>query len=176
MNRLPVTNRGKSWELINSIFVVPTFFLGFGNWIAFLYCGWLVKRKKWLYYSPLYASPLILTIIIGKFTNFTFCGIIISGIVSIVHAFKIREEFLIRYDRILKNKYLEGVDIEELINENKISSQNTPITNEPFHVENENTQLKQESDNIISTEDISENINSNIKKKETENKGRIIDF
>lgn len=176
MNKLAVTDRGKTWEIMNSIFVVLTFFLGFANWIAFLYCGWLVKCKKWIYYAPLYASPLILTIIIGKFTDFTFYGVIISGIISIIHIFKIREEVLVRYDRRLKDTCLDEVDINKLINETRINSENTPSKKEAFYVENKNTTLTQESESIISNEDISKNKENNIKDNETKDKGRIIDF
>lgn len=183
MNKLAVTDRGKRWEIINSIIVLPTFFLGFFNWFTFLYCGWLVKCKKWMYYGMLYALPLILTIIMGKFTDLTFYGVIISGIISIVHVFKIREEYLIRYDRMLKsggrfikNKYLDDVDIDELINETRIDSENTPTEKKSFYVENKNTTLTQESESIISNEDTSENKGRNIKDNETKDKGRIIDF
>ncbi|WP_211144144.1 hypothetical protein [Clostridium aciditolerans] len=176
MNKLAVTDRGKVWEITNSIFVVFTFFLGFANWIAFLYCSWLVKCKKWRYYALLYASPLILTIIIGKFTDFTFYGVIISGIISIVHIFKIREEVLVRYDRLIKYSYLAEADIDELINKTRIDSENTPTEKKSFYVENKNTTLTQESESIISNGDIPENKENNIKDDETKDKGRIIDF
>jgi hypothetical protein len=176
VNKLAVTDRGKVWEITNSIFVVFTFFLGFANWIAFLYCSWLVKCKKWRYYALLYASPLILTIIIGKFTDFTFYGVIISGIISIVHIFKIREEVLVRYDRLIKYSYLAEADIDELINKTRIDSENTPTEKKSFYVENKNTTLTQESESIISNGNILENKENNIKDDETKDKGRIIDF
>ncbi|AWI04593.1 hypothetical protein [Clostridium drakei] len=165
-----VTDRGKTWEITNSIFVVLTFFLGFANWTSFLYCALLVKCKKWAYYALLYALPLIITVIIGKFTTLTFWGIIISGIISIVHIFKIREEVLIRYDRLLKSKYLDNADINKLINETRTNSENVSNKKQYLHPEKENTTLTQQSKSMISNEE------NHIKEDEKENKGRIIDF
>lgn len=150
-----VTNRNKSWEIVNSTFVILTFFLGFANWFAFLYCGYLVKCKKWIYYSFLYAIPLILTLIMRKFTDITFYGIIISGIISIVHVFKIREDFLIKYDKKLKESGLSNADIDKLIN-----------------AENNNTNLIQNIENV--------NLKKDTFNEGTEEKpkiqGRKIDF
>lgn len=165
---MAVTDRGKAWEITNSIFVVLTFFLGFANWLAFLYCAWLVKCKKWLYYALLYATPLILTIIIGKFTSLTFCGIIVSGIISIIHIFKIREEVLVRYDRLLKARNLDNADIDKLIHETRKNSDS--ISNKEKSTENENTTIIEQSKNMVSNEE------SHVKDGEEENKGRIIDF
>lgn len=176
MNKLAVTDRGKVWEITNSIFVVFTFFLGFANWVAFLYCSWLVKCKKWRYYALLYASPLILTIIIGRFTDLTFYGMIISGIISIIHIFKIREEVLIRYDRRLKDTCLDEVDINKLINDTRINSENTPSKKETFYDENKNTTIIQNSENVVSNESSSKNREDYIKDDESKSGGRIIDF
>jgi DNA uptake protein ComE-like DNA-binding protein len=95
-----------SWELINSWWLIlPFAFLIYLNWIAFAYIGITARHRKWILYGVVYAIPFIVMSILGT----AYHGKIISfnpgqiafiiylmGVISIIHAFYLREEYLVR--------------------------------------------------------------------------------
>ncbi|MEL7671506.1 helix-hairpin-helix domain-containing protein [Methanobacterium sp.] len=110
------------WGLINSWWLILPFTI-YLNWLAFLYVGVTAKHRKWILYGVLYAIPFIFylfytltgqdtSIVNGQPVSLEF-EIILSavwliGIFSIVHAFSLRKEYLIRLE------ILKEVKIDEL--------------------------------------------------------------
>ncbi|MFH1150399.1 MAG: helix-hairpin-helix domain-containing protein [Actinomycetota bacterium] len=99
---MPVTDRGRRWELINSLWVLfpLTLYLGF---MAFLFIGTRAKRRKWLYWALFYAlAPVLLIVgaLISPENASYLPGDIMFGVSTaiglgcIVHAFAIRPEYL----------------------------------------------------------------------------------
>lgn len=104
-----------SWELIRSWWLIlPFTFPIYLNWTAFIYAGITARHRKWILYGVIYAIPSILLTFIGSTTNSneaidanSIMGILIiiiylMGCISIIHAFSLREEYLIRL-KALKN-------------------------------------------------------------------------
>ncbi|EKF84964.1 helix-hairpin-helix domain-containing protein [Methanobacterium formicicum] len=99
-----------SWELINSWWIALTFgFFVYINWIAFIYIGITAKNRRWILFGVIYLIPAILIQIFAPSapeqgmiveTN-SLLGIILTllfvmGIISIIHAFYLRKEYLLR--------------------------------------------------------------------------------
>jgi hypothetical protein len=97
---MAVTSRGKSWEILHSLWIGWTFTLGFFNWVAFLYVGLRARQKKWIFWSLFYAVPFTLAMLTPDLNGFVGDLIVFLtvalGVAGIVHAFRIREEYLIR--------------------------------------------------------------------------------
>jgi DNA uptake protein ComE-like DNA-binding protein len=104
-----------SWELINSWWLIlPFTFPLYLNWTAFIYVGITARHRKWILYGVIYAIPSMLLTFIGSTANSneiidanSTIGILIiiiylMGCTSIIHAFSLREEYLIRL-KALKN-------------------------------------------------------------------------
>ncbi|MDR4323531.1 hypothetical protein FOS03_23360 [Bacillus paranthracis] len=96
------TDRGKSWEMKNSWWILLTFVpFGIISFIAFLYTGSKVKNQRWRVYGFVYLAVLI----IAFATAVTGIGAAVAltlWIVTIIHAFKIRPAYLVQLD-VLKN-------------------------------------------------------------------------
>lgn len=98
--------KSSNWRLINSLWIGFTFTLGFFNWMSFLYVGIHVRKNKWIISGIIYAIPLtlvFLTIPKGPFPNkfielISILLIFLMGVISIIHAFMIRNEYLIRLE------------------------------------------------------------------------------
>lgn len=97
-----------SWDLINSWWLVLPFTI-YLNWLAFLYIGITARHRRWMLYGLIYAIPIISVQIIANMTNVnhkvvsatSLLGIsttimFLMGIISIIYAFTLREEYLIR--------------------------------------------------------------------------------
>lgn len=104
---MSVTSKGRRWEILHSLWIGWTFTLGFFNWIAFLYIGVRAKQAKWLIWGLLYSLTFVLAMIFADTPAFEgWVGDVIIaltlllGIISIVHAFKIRKEYLMRLDAL----------------------------------------------------------------------------
>lgn len=100
-----VTSRSKRWELLHSLWIGWTFTLGFFNWIAFFYIAFRARQKKWAVWGAIYTVPFILAMIFaggdafsGWIGDLIIASILMLGVVSIVHAFWIRKEYLLRLD------------------------------------------------------------------------------
>jgi hypothetical protein len=108
---MSVTARGKRWEILHSLWIGWTFTLGFFNWVAFFYISYRAKQKKWLLWGLFYAIPFVLAmgfgigsggqgVNIGWLSDLTYFLTIVLGLMSILHAFKIRKEYLIRLESV----------------------------------------------------------------------------
>ncbi|MYL65998.1 hypothetical protein GLW07_21910 [Bacillus hwajinpoensis] len=105
-----ITSKGKIWELGNSIWMLWALLtLGFLNYISFFYIASRVKQKKWTKAGFIYSVPFILLIVTSGVSNdhwitdVTVAIYLISYIISIIHVFKIRPEYLLRLQEIQKN-------------------------------------------------------------------------
>ncbi|AWI04595.1 ComEA family DNA-binding protein [Clostridium drakei] len=131
----------KKWEIINSLWILPTFTLGFFNWISFFYIGYKVKCKKWIFCGLIYSIPFITVMTFGKATTFIAVLTLILGIVGIAHAFTIRTEYLIRLESIYGGKILSDSQVKEIIVKDKLSKVNLEDNN-VFQSTNENIAVK----------------------------------
>jgi len=99
------TSRDQVWEWLHSIWLLWTFTFGFFNWIAFAYIGIRGRHSRWILWAVFYASPLIFfaTFAVNVsqvWVNATLSFNALLGVVSIVHAFLVRKEYLLRLDLI----------------------------------------------------------------------------
>ena len=104
---MSITGKGKKWEILHSLWIGWTFTLGFFNWIAFLSIGWRARQGKWIFWALFYSVPFVLAMGFGIGTSgepvslrwlgdWNVTLTILLGIVSIFHAFKVRNEYLMR--------------------------------------------------------------------------------
>ena len=96
-----ITGRGLRWERLHSIWILWTFTLGFFNWIGFLYVGIRVRRLAWVAWGAFYSTAFIFAMLTVDANPplFELIGTpltLILGIAGIVHAFRIRPEYLKR--------------------------------------------------------------------------------
>lgn len=101
-NRRPATSKGKKWELLHSLWIGWTFTLFF-SWLAFVYIGLRINHKRWVLWAVLYAAPLILLLTLTPesgswLATLAVSAILALGVVSIVHAFLVRKEYLLRLE------------------------------------------------------------------------------
>lgn len=104
------TNKGVKWELFQSIWVLFVFTpFGFLNWVSFFYIFARAKQKKWLIAGWIYFAIFLFTILSNgtPLFNAAMVLLIIGWGVSIVHALKVRPEFLIRLESIQQLKRAE---------------------------------------------------------------------
>ncbi|MBU5268242.1 helix-hairpin-helix domain-containing protein [Virgibacillus proomii] len=103
---MAITSKGKGWELRNSIWMLWAILtLGFFNYISFYYISFRVKQRKWLFAALVYSLIFITWTIITEIypekhwmTDVAFSVFLLGWIVSIVHVFKIRKEYLLRLE------------------------------------------------------------------------------
>ncbi|MDP4144458.1 MAG: hypothetical protein Q8936_08260 [Bacillota bacterium] len=119
---MAVTNKGTSWEVKKSLWIILSFIL-FLNGIGIFYAGLKVKAKKWITYGIVYTAigwitfPLVGSI--GNNIRYVFIAdmalgtYLISFFVSIIHSFLIRKEYLIRAE-IIEDKRVEKIEIGTL--------------------------------------------------------------
>jgi hypothetical protein len=112
-----LTSRGKRWELLHSLWVGWTFTLGFFSWVAFLYIGVRARQKKWILWGLLYLIPFLYEIAARGSTSFwprswdyswqvmaITLSYFVIGAVSVYHAFRVRKEYLVRLDSLLRSQ------------------------------------------------------------------------
>jgi hypothetical protein len=100
------TSRGKAWERRHSLWILWTFALGFFSWIAFAYIGIRARHPRWTLWAALYASPLIVVAVLVNIPQ-TWYNAVLSMYfllcpISIIHAFLVRKEYLLRLDLIMR--------------------------------------------------------------------------
>ena len=103
------TSRDKNWELLHSLWIGWTFTLGFFSWVAFVYIGLRTRHPRWVFWGLLYATPLIpFSVLVNtaptSWTNLMLSASVVLGVVSIVHAFLVRREYLLRLDLLQQEK------------------------------------------------------------------------
>lgn len=96
-------SRNRAWRLVHSLWIGWTFTLGFFSWLAFAYIGIRTGHHRWLLWAAVYAAPLTLFGVFSEvwsesWTNVALSTTILLGVVSIVHAFLVRKEYLLRLD------------------------------------------------------------------------------
>lgn len=99
---MTITAKGRRWEILHSLWIGWTFTLGIFSWIAFSYIGFRVKQRKWILWGVFYLIPVTLVVILALAGAPPALGApallvtFLLGIVSIFHAFKVRNEYLLR--------------------------------------------------------------------------------
>ena len=103
------TSKGKDWRLRHSLWIAWTFALSFFSWLAFLYVGARTQRLRWKLWGLAYGVPPAFVILIPNDTagadnswlmNFFISLTVGCGLASIIHAFLIRREYLLRLEMI----------------------------------------------------------------------------
>lgn len=101
---MAITERGKRWEILHSLWLGWMLTIGFLNWIAFLYIGFRVKQKKWIFWGLFYSIPFVVFVVYNGIWQwdllYTIMNILgpLIGIVTIIHAFRVRREYLLRLE------------------------------------------------------------------------------
>ncbi|WP_060788630.1 helix-hairpin-helix domain-containing protein [Geobacillus zalihae] len=137
--RKPITNKGIKWEIMNSIWMLWAILsFGFFNYVSFFYAAYRVKQRKWFIWGLLYSIPFILFVISMEaidekhwLDDLIFAIYFIAWIVSIIHVFKMRAEYLLRLEarvslkeneleqlkKSIKKEYeaLDGPSIDETV-------------------------------------------------------------
>lgn len=128
-----ITNKGKVWELRNSIWMLWAI-LTFGalNYVSLFYASYKVKQKKWFIAGIIYSILFICLMVISEVVStehwlydLTLAAYLIGWITSIIHVFKIRPEYLLRLEANISSGYKEK-EIETL--KRKISQEYVTTT------------------------------------------------
>jgi hypothetical protein len=112
-SHISVTSMGRKWEWLHSLWIVWTLPLGFTSWIAFIYIAWRARRVRWLLWGLLYFvafAAMVATNLGSQPTDVTIGLMIVAGIVSVVHAFAVRSDYLVR----LENRMREVAGADEM--------------------------------------------------------------
>lgn len=147
------SQKSGKWRFINSLWIGFTFTLGFLNWMSFLYVGIHVRRIKWIICAIIYAIPItfgLLSTSHGPFPNkfilnFSALLILFMGVISIIHAFMIRNEYLIRLEvksEIDQNRHDELVRLRENENSFRAVSDGKKINDLNYNNEKFNKMIK----------------------------------
>ncbi|MBB5326043.1 DNA uptake protein ComE-like DNA-binding protein [Anoxybacillus tepidamans] len=123
--RKQITNKGRKWEMMNSFWMLWTFFpFGFFNYISFFYASYRVKQRKWFIAGVLYSIPFILFWIVDEIVDenhwlndLSFIALFFSWVVSIIHVFNMRAEYLLRLEARSLSKASELEQLKTLIKE-----------------------------------------------------------
>lgn len=106
-DQVSLTAKSRRWEILHSLWIGWTFTLGFFNWIAFLYVGVRARYRRWVFWGFFYTIPFALAMVFGSTQAFDgWVGdvivalTLIFGVISIVHAFMIRKEYLLRLNAL----------------------------------------------------------------------------
>jgi hypothetical protein len=98
------TSRGQRWEWLHSLWILWTFTLGFFSWVAFSYVAFGAKRARRLVWGGVYLAPFVAflsTDPVSQAGQIAIGFMVTAGMVSVVHAFAIREDYLVRLERRL---------------------------------------------------------------------------
>ncbi|WP_226681716.1 ComEA family DNA-binding protein [Sutcliffiella horikoshii] len=101
-----ITNKGRKWELGNSIWILWTLVpFGFTNFIAFYYIGIRMKQWKWILAAFIYTIPFIGAMVAPDsvpdghwMEDVIYSTLLTLWVISIFHAIKARSEYLIRLE------------------------------------------------------------------------------
>lgn len=109
-----ITSKGKAWELSHSIWMLWAIFtFGTLNYISFFYASHKVKQKKWFIAGIVYAILFIMFMTASELPSehwlygTALTVYFIGWIVSIIHVFKIRTEYLLRLEAEQLSGYKE---------------------------------------------------------------------
>jgi hypothetical protein len=114
---MSVTAKGRRWEILHSLWIGWTFTLGFFNWVAFLYIGIRAKQRKWLLWGMFYSIPFIFAMLTPNSVSWLWNVIValtlLLGGVGIAHAFRIRNEYLLRLESLQQGKSRKEVMLKQ---------------------------------------------------------------
>ncbi len=98
-----ITSRGRGWEWLHSLWMLWTLTLGLFSWVAFFYVAFRVRRVRWLLWGLAYFAAFAVFVVTAntQVNQVTVGIVIVAGIASVVHAFAIREDYLVRLERRL---------------------------------------------------------------------------
>jgi DNA uptake protein ComE-like DNA-binding protein len=108
---MSITNKGKKWEILNSLWIIWAFVFLF-NYISFFWIGVRAKQKKWVLFGCLYlvlglVLPMVATSVLkGNVTiyNITMWIWFFSWVFGIIHSFLSRKEYLVRREILIAAK------------------------------------------------------------------------
>ncbi len=96
-----ITSRGRGWEWLHSLWMLWTLTLGIFSWVAFFYIAVRAERGRWLLWGFAYFA-VFLTVMLSVETRigqYTVGLMVVTGIASVIHAFAVREGYLVRLER-----------------------------------------------------------------------------
>ncbi len=116
---MSVTSKGRRWEILHSLWIGWTFTLGFFNWVAFFYIGLRTRHPKWIFWGLFYSIPFVLMMAYIAPTrsgdtwlgNLTIFLQLVQAVASPLHAFWIRNEYLLRLEVSQKRKAEQEVEL-----------------------------------------------------------------
>ena len=108
---MSITGKGKKWEILNSLWIIWSFVFGL-NYAGFFWIGYRTKQKKWVLFGCLYlvlgfAVPMYASGASVKGTLLSTILMLIwfgSWVVSAIHSFLSRKEYLLRREAIVNGK------------------------------------------------------------------------
>jgi len=104
---MSVTDRGRSWEIKNSLWILFSFIFLI-NGIGMVIMGNRVRVKKWRNFGLLYTALGWISILVSPYLPIidTLCMLtfFLSYLACIIHSFSIRSEYLLRLDILDKQK------------------------------------------------------------------------
>ncbi|MFC1586865.1 protein kinase [Planctomycetota bacterium] len=105
--------QGKLWELKNSLWMLWLLPFGIFSWVSFLWVGLRAKRKRWIFWAVVYflVFPSFMSNQTFELNIFTFS----LWIISIIHAFKIRQEYILRRQAVKLAKIRASQQKETLL-------------------------------------------------------------
>lgn len=99
---MTITSKGPRWEILHSLWIVWTFTIFF-NWVGFFYIGFRTGQRKWILWGLFYSIPFIIAMLFvhssyyqGWLGSVHAALTLALGIASIIHAFLVRNEYLMR--------------------------------------------------------------------------------
>ena len=102
-----LTKRGKGWEWRNSIWIIWTF-VWFFNSIAFFWVGARAGHRPWtlfgFFYLILATMPIVIATELEATNNIMLVISLVAWLMSIIHAFFIREKYLLLREQLIDNK------------------------------------------------------------------------
>lgn len=108
------TVKGKVWEFGHSLWMLWFLTLGFLNGVAFIYIGQRTRHFRWTAWGLIYLVPFALMLIYSIATDgkldpafenvgaLDMMGVFLVAIISPIHGFKVRREYLMRLEAIEK--------------------------------------------------------------------------
>ncbi|MBL0385309.1 hypothetical protein JJB07_01505 [Tumebacillus sp. ITR2] len=138
---MSLTKKGSAWELAQSWYILLAF-TGFFSWAAFLYIGIRTNQRKWWGMGIVYFLPFAVLFFYGaqhgsgSWQMNTFAPIwLVSIVATIVHAFLVRKEFLLRLAAHAELKWKANQDLK-----NSIELQYDVDLDDPLHKRKRNPQ------------------------------------
>lgn len=107
--------KGSFWRIIQSWWILLTFTFFF-NWLAFFYISFRARHIRWTLWGLVYSLPFIL-LVADMYTTDTWqysvimSGLLLGGLSSIIHGFKVRKEFLLRLEARQLQRASKGEDL-----------------------------------------------------------------